>query len=201
MVKMGANIDIALERYGFYPAGGGIVTAAVQPCPALAPIACDERGALVDAYAEAFFAGIPASVGTRELAEVGAALGWEKRQLRLRGLPAEQGPGNALLLTFTHEHLTEVFAAFGARGVSAEAVAGQALREAQQYLASGAAVGEHLADQLMLPMALAGSGRFTLSTVSGHARTNAAVIERFLPVSVRFLEGEQHASCIVTPRL
>ncbi|HBF51156.1 MAG TPA: RNA 3'-terminal phosphate cyclase [Massilia sp.] len=200
LAKMGAGIGIDLLRYGFYPAGGGVVTASVRPCARLAPIACIERGAFVDGYAEAFFAGISASVGSRELAQVGTALGWEKSQLRLRGLPAEQGPGNALLLTLAYEQHTEVFAAFGARGVSAEAVADGVLAEAQAYIASGAAVGEHLADQLMLPLALAGGGRFTLSTVSGHAATNAAVIERFLPVSVRFERDGQRSTCVVAPR-
>jgi len=198
--KMGAEIGIDLLRYGFYPAGGGVVTASVQPCARLAPIACVERGAFVDGYAEALFAGVPSSVGSRELAQVGDALGWEKHQLRLRGLPHEQGPGNALLLTLAYEAHTEVFAAFGARGLAAEAVADQVLAEAQAYMASGAAVGEHLADQLMLPLALAGSGRFTLPTVSSHAATNAAVIERFLPVSVGFEQGAQASTCVVAPR-
>lgn len=200
LAQIGAEIGIDLLRYGFYPAGGGVVTASVQPCPRLAPLACLERGAFVDGHAEAFFAGIPSNVGSRQLAQVGAALGWEGRQLRLRGLPAEQGPGNALLLTLVYEQHTEVFAAFGARGITAEAVADAALSEAQAYIASGAAVGEHLADQLMLPLALAGSGRFTLSTVSGHAATNAAVIERFLPVTVRFEHGAQSSTCVVAPR-
>ncbi|MFC5477069.1 RNA 3'-terminal phosphate cyclase [Massilia suwonensis] len=200
LARMGAEVGIELLRHGFYPAGGGIVAASVQPCARLAPIECIERGALADAYAEAFIAGIPASVGTRELARVGTALGWEQRQLHLRGLPAEQGPGNALLLTLAYERQTEVFAAFGARGIPAETVADQALAEARSYIASGAAVGEHLADQLMLPLALAGGGRFTLSTVSRHAVTNASVIERFLPVSVRFEHGERRSTCVVKPR-
>ncbi|MCC2963640.1 RNA 3'-terminal phosphate cyclase [Massilia sp. IC2-278] len=200
LARMGAEVGIDLLRYGFYPAGGGVVTASVQPCARLAPLACIERGAFVEGYAEAFFAGVPSNVGSRQLAQVGAALGWEGRQLRLRGLPAEQGPGNALLLTLAYERHTEVFAAFGARGITAEAVADVALAEAQAYIASGAAVGEHLADQLMLPLALAGSGRFTLSTVSGHAATNAAVIERFLPVTVGFERGAQSSTCIVAPR-
>jgi len=197
--KMGAEIGIDLLRYGFYPAGGGVVTASVQPCARLAPITCVERGAFVDGYAEALFAGVPSSVGSRELAQVGAALGWEKHQLRLRGLPHEQGPGNALLLTLAYEAHTEVFAAFGARGLAAEAVADQVLAEAQAYMASGAAVGEHLADQLMLPLALAGSGRITLPVVSGHAATNAAVIARFLPVSVGFEQGARASICVVAP--
>lgn len=199
LAQMGAEVGIDLLRYGFYTAGGGVVTASIQPCARLAPLACIERGDFVEGYAEAFFAGIPSNVGSRQLAQVGAALGWEGRQLRLRGLPAEQGPGNALLLTLAYERHTEVFAAFGARGITAEAVADAALAEAQAYIASGAAVGEHLADQLMLPLALAGSGRFTLSTVSGHAATNAAVIERFLPVTVRFQQAGPYALCTVMP--
>ena len=81
--------------------------------------------------------------------------------------------------------------------VKAEAVAGQALREARDYIASGAAVGEHLADQLMLPLALAGGGSFSASTVSRHALTNADVIARFLPVEIVFAPAERHSICVV----
>lgn len=200
LARMGARIAIDCERYGFYPAGGGVVTASIAPCARLAPIDCLERGALVEAYAEAFVAGIPASVAKRELAQVGAAFGWDKEQLRLRGLPAGQGPGNALLLTLAYEAHTEVVAAFGARGVTAEAVADRAVAEARAHIASGAAIGEHLADQLMLPLALAGGGSFSLAAVSGHSATNAAVIERFLPVSVTFVRDRERSTCVIRPR-
>lgn len=200
LARMGAEIDVALLRYGFYPAGGGIVTGSIQPCTRLTPIDCIERGAPVDAYAEAFVASVPSRVATRELARAGSALGWEPHQLHQCSLPGEQGPGNALLLTLAYERQTEVFASFGARGVPAETVADQAVAEARSYIESGAAVGEHLADQLMLPLALAGSGRFTVSTVSEHALTNAGVIERFLPVSIRFEPGERRSTCVVRPR-
>jgi len=192
---MGAQVEVQLERYGFFPAGGGIVTAAIEPCARLHPIELLTRGARRDAYAEAFAAGIPASVGQRELACIGPRMGWEEVQLRLHVLPGEQGPGNAVLLTLEHEHVTEVFAGFGARTVRAEEVAGRAVKEARQYIESEAAVGEHLADQLMLPMALAGGGSFTASTVSQHALTNAAVVARFLPVEIRFERGECHSTC------
>lgn len=197
LTAMGAQIDVRLERYGFYPAGGGVVTAAIAPCVALQPLDLPARGARRDAYAEAFVAGIPASVGERELACLGEKMGLSGEQLRLRVLPGEQGPGNAILLTLEHEHVTEVFAGFGAKMVRAETVAAQALKEARQYIGSGAAVGEHLADQLLLPLALAGGGRFTVSNVSQHALTNAEVIARFLPVEIRFERGEWHGTCSV----
>jgi RNA 3'-terminal phosphate cyclase (ATP) len=61
----------------------------------------------------------------------------------------------------------------------AETVAEIAAREARAYLASSAPVGEHLADQLLLPLALSGGGSFTTTAVTDHLRSNALVVERF----------------------
>lgn len=184
--RMGADVRIALLRTGFYPAGGGIVEANIAPCARLEPLTLLERGALIEGYAEAFSAGIPQHVGTRELERVGKRMHWEGSQLRNHTLPAGQGPGNALLITLEHAHLTEVFAAFGEKSVSAQDVADNAVEQARTYLQSQAAVGEHLADQLMLPLALAGGGAFTAASVSQHALTNADVIGRFLPLRFSF---------------
>ena len=57
--------------------------------------------------------------------------------------------------------------------------------------AGAAAAGPYLADQLLLPLALAGGGCFTTVKPSGHARTGASVIERFLPLSVTFEERDE----------
>ena len=53
-----------------------------------------------------------------------------------------------------------------------------------------AAVGEYLADQLVLPMALAGAGEFTVAHPSCHLLTNIAVVERFLPVRFSLVEAD-----------
>ncbi|MRV76715.1 RNA 3'-terminal phosphate cyclase [Duganella sp. FT92W] len=199
MAEMGARIDIQLERHGFYPAGGGIVTATVQPGPQLQRLELLEPGARRVGYAESFIAAVPFSVAERELETVATAMGWSGEQLRPRQLPDKYGPGNALLITLDSEHVTEVFAAFGEKSVPAEAVAKQAVHDARFYIASGAAVSEHLADQLMLPMALAGGGKFTVDRVSLHARTNADVIARFLPVAFNFEGQERRSLCTITP--
>ncbi len=194
---IGVHVDIALERCGFYPAGGGVVVASVTPHRALAQIDLMERGERMGGSAEALVAAIPRGIGERELKVVGADMGWGDAQLLMNELPAEQGPGNAIMITLESENVTDVFSAIGEKAVRAEAVAKKAVREAREYIASGAAVGEHLADQLMLPMALAGGGRYTASAVSQHAMTNAEVIARFLPVRVRFdSDGKRHI-CIV----
>jgi RNA 3'-terminal phosphate cyclase (ATP) len=190
LAEMGAQVDVRLERFGFYPAGGGEVIASVVPCAQLRPRTWMERGERKAAYAESFTAGIPARVAQRELECVGKAMNWGEEQLLARRLPDEQGPGNALMLTLDYEHTTEVFTAFGEKSVSAENVAREAVQRARQYLCSKAAVSEYLGDQLMLPLALAGGGGFTVDEVSMHARTNAGVIELFLPVRFEFARHE-----------
>jgi RNA 3'-terminal phosphate cyclase (ATP) len=197
LASMGARVDIDLLRSGFYPAGGGVVVASIAPCAALQPIELLARGQRLAGYAETIVAGVPSSVARRELECIGAGLDWSGPQLRTCSLPAEQGPGNALLVTLEHEHVTEVFAAFGGKMVRAEAVAKSVLEETRRYLASAAAVGEHLADQIMLPLALAGGGRFSIERVSQHAITNAEIIGRFLPVSIAFKEGDNCSVCVV----
>lgn len=182
LAQMGGKVELELLRSGFYPAGGGVLAAAVQPCESLQPIDVVERGALVESYAESVVAAVRHGVAQRELDTVRELLGFDAAQLHIRGLPADQGPGNALLLTFVYEHVTEVIAAFGEKRVTAEEVARRAVRQAQAFLAHDGAVGEHLADQLMLPLALAGGGSFTCAAVSDHMSTNADVIARFLPV-------------------
>ena len=194
---MGAKVDIELKRFGFYPAGGGEVVAKVEPCVQLKSLELMERGERISACAESFIAGIPAHVAKRELECVGSSMGWEESQLLVRGLPQDQGPGNALLITLEQQHVTEMFCAFGERAIRAEAVAKHAIQAAREYIRSGAAVGEHLADQIMLPMALAGSGRFTLSHVSKHARTNAEIIAKFLPVEISFESNGECNRCVI----
>jgi RNA 3'-terminal phosphate cyclase (ATP) len=197
---MGAQIDIDLVRSGFFPAGGGVLAASVTPCSGLRPLELLSRGKRLASFAESIIAGVPASVARRELECIGTGMGWGETQLLVRNLPADQGPGNALVVTLEHENVTEVFTAFGEKMVRAEAVAKAVLQEVRRYIASAAAVDEHLADQLMLPMALAGGGRFSVARVSQHALTNADIIGRFLPISIGFEASTDCAVCVVKAR-
>ncbi len=93
------------------------------------------------------------------------------------------GPGNCLNLILRSEQVTEVFTGFGRRGVRTEQVATEATEPVRRYLAAGVPVGEHLADQLLLPLALAGGGEFLTLRPSRHTLTNQAVIQQCLPVT------------------
>jgi RNA 3'-terminal phosphate cyclase (ATP) len=90
------------------------------------------------------------------------------------------------------DHVTEVFAGIGERGVRAEAVADRAAQEARGWLASGAPVGMHLADQVLLPMAVAGGGRFRTMMLTRHTTTEMEVIRAFLEAEIEAREvGEK----------
>jgi RNA 3'-terminal phosphate cyclase (ATP) len=177
--RMGAEVQLDLTSHGFYPRGGGEIRARITPGPRLKALNVSERGAWVRGYAEAYVAGLPLHVAQRELEVVGRALGWPQQQLLLRALPNDVGPGNALTITLEHENVIEVFTGFGEKGVRAETVAEQAATTAREYLAASAPVGEYLADQLLLPMALGDGGSFVTAHATAHLRSNIAVIERF----------------------
>ena len=95
---------------------------------------------------------------------------------------SESGRAGSVMLEMTYEGITEVFTAFGKAGQSSELLTAEAAKQAKRYMESSAAVCEFLGDQLLLPLALAGSGRFTTTHVSSHARANMDTIRAFLGV-------------------
>lgn len=190
--RMGPRVDLHLERAGFYPAGGGKISVKIHPLRSLAPIDLRDRGAIIDRRAVAAVAGLTRRIAERELTVVSRKMNWPLESMAVKELPADQGPGNILILEIKSEHVTEVFTGFGEKGVSSEAVAERAVAEAREYLAAGVPVGRHLADQLMLPMALAGKGSFVTLPLSRHATTNLDIIRAFLDVEVEIQPlGEQ----------
>ncbi len=186
--RLGVGIELSLRRHGFYPAGGGEMSAHIQPAAyGLTPFDLTERGPRLQAYAECLAPALPRSVTERELAVLADKLGWPREQLLTVSVRQNEGPGNALMATLVHEHVTEVATVFGEKGISAERVANDLVRAVRHHQLSDAALGQHLADQWMLPLALAvstrgGEASFSCTELTQHASTNIGVIERFLPV-------------------
>lgn len=182
--RMGARVTCKLERVGFYPGGGGAFTVQIEPAKNLLPLELLSRGALRAREARASVAQIPHNVAIRELKTVAKNLGWPDEVLHAETVRQSRGPGNVLVIALEYENLTEVFTGFGQRGVTAEMVARKACQEVKSYLANDAPVGRYLADQLLIPMAVAGGGVFRTLPMTRHTQTNIQVIQHFLPINM-----------------
>jgi RNA 3'-terminal phosphate cyclase (ATP) len=62
---------------------------------------------------------------------------------------------------------------------------------ARKYLAADVPVGRHLADQLLVPMALGCAGEFTTPPLTQHTMTNIEVIRKFLAVRIGVEEVDE----------
>ena len=188
--QTGAAVTVRLDRPGFYPAGGGKFEVSIEPAADPRPIEVLERGEIVRCRARALVARLPDEIAERELDVVHQKLGWPRDDLRVERVGNSAGPGNVLMLEIESENITEVITGFGQRGVPAHKVAGNAVREAEQYLAAGVPVSGHLADQLLVPMALVG-GRFRTVGLTRHTRTNIELIRQFVDVEIAATNVEQ----------
>ena len=188
--RMGPKVRLQLDRYGFYPAGGGRFCAEIEPCMSLKPLHLGERSPIVSRRVRAIVANLPRDIGVREVETAARRLDWDKTCGTVEEARNSAGPGNVVMIEIGTEGATEIFTAFGERGVSAEKVAAAAAGEARGYLSSSAVAGEHLTDQLLLPMALAGAGSFTAEKINMHAQTNMQVISTFLPVRFETARAE-----------
>ena len=208
--RLGVGLDLQLQRRGFYPAGGGELVAHITPASTttqpLAPVDVLERGPLHNAWGEALVPGLARNIATRELEALGQRMGWTFESGQLRQPPTRQneGPGNALIATLEHTHVTEVFCQLGERSLSAEQVAKRLVDEVRAYQRSSGALGPHLADQWMLPLALAvwrsgRAARYTCTEVTQHTATNAQTIALGLPVRVQITPVERAMQVEILP--
>ncbi len=184
LARMGIATRFRLERHGFYPAGGGRIVAEIDPCAEPLPLAAIDHASPPTVTATALISALPEDIGARELKVVARHFGLDEPALTLHRIPQAIGPGNALVVRVQRHGHVETFTGFGERGVSAEQVAERLAREVRNYLEADVPVGPHLADQLLVPMALAGHGEFITTAPTDHLKTNAALVEKFLPVEI-----------------
>jgi RNA 3'-terminal phosphate cyclase (ATP) len=186
--RMGPRVTASLDRAGFYPAGGGRISVGIRPEPRLRELDLVERGQVVRCLARGIVSELPLQIAQREVDCIRRKMTLGDDCIETHQVDSP-GPGNVVLVEIESRHVTEVFTGFGQKGLPAEKVAARVVREAKRYLKAGVPVGEHLADQLLVPMALVG-GRFRTLAPSAHVRTNVETIERFLDVRIQIVEVE-----------
>jgi RNA 3'-terminal phosphate cyclase (ATP) len=178
--RQGVQASLTLEQTGFAPAGGGCITAAIHPCENLLQLDHQDRGEPLERHLIAVTRGLSADISERAIQAARDVLEWSEGEREVR----EPGPGRGLcvLVEQKFEHAVELCSAFGEQGITAERVGHRAAKMMKVFQGTGAAAGRHLADQLLLPMAMAGRGSFTTVALDRHVPTNISVIEKFLPV-------------------
>jgi len=186
--EMGGRASVELNSHGFYPAGGGSITLSIKPSGEPKRLELVKRGERVSERAEVVLSNLKRDIGNRELKTLLHKMNLKPEQGEITHVDGP-GPGNVVSLFLEYENLTEVFVNLGQHGVRAEAVANQIVQDSRDYLISDAAIGEHLADQLLLPMALLGGGVFTTTEISQHTRTNIDIIRLFLDVNIKLTQN------------
>jgi RNA 3'-terminal phosphate cyclase (ATP) len=207
LARMGVKAKVIIEKWGWYPIGGGVVKATIYgAAPNMQraiPNAHDatngfigldlrQRGALLRVRGLSASSNLPKHIRERQERAALQALRSNGVNARIDVLDApSKGQGTAVFLWAEFEHAVAGFTSLGERGKPAERVAEEAAHDLLQFLHSNVAVDRHLADQIVLPMALASSpSQFTAEAVTHHLLTNAWVADRFFPGRL-CVEGEE----------
>jgi RNA 3'-terminal phosphate cyclase (ATP) len=204
VARLGFRFEVSLQAAGFYPEGGGEMTATIEPAHPMPPLDLRQRGTLEHVEILATAAGAPFKLAERLAERAG-------RKLRDLGVvadatripvPVRRSAGTHLLLVASFARTRAGFGALGDRGQTPERAADDAVAACGTFLERGAAVERHLGDQLLLPAALAAAGllrppagmvpstRYTVSAVTKHLLTNMEVVLRFLDVRITITGAE-----------
>lgn len=197
----GLEASFRYQSAGFYPRGGGEVRLEVRPWEKGTAVRLEERGRLKGLTATIVTAELPEHVAERGAATVEKwAKGVGRRvTVERRDMPS-RGAGAAVVLAAECEDGRAGFTALGERGKPMERVADEACEGFMTWWKTGAACDEHLADQLVLPMALlAGESRWTTPTVTEHLRTVLWLTQQFVPIEYR-IDDRDDGTAVVTLR-
>jgi RNA 3'-terminal phosphate cyclase (ATP) len=190
--KMGVSVRMALDRLGWYPVGNGAVTVEIEPAQELLGLQLEDRGELKAVRGLSISSKLPMGVSKRQRRRADEMLtqaGFDAH-IRMVDVPASC-PGTIFFLWAEFEKSWAGFGSLGRRGKPAEVVAEEAVGEFLRLMESGAAVDEHLADQLIIYMALAkGLSVLTTPNITPHLTTSIWVVEQFLPVKFE-VEGNE----------
>jgi len=184
--QIGFDAKIQTIKSGFYPRGGGEVFVEIHPANPQCPLQIKDRGRLIKATVLSTISNLDVAIARRQLLQA------QKRLLE-KGIPSEVsleerpaiGKGTSLLIVGTFEYSQCCYFSLGEIGKRAETVADEACSEFLAFLETNGVVDEHLADQIIIPLALTkGTSHFITPKITKHLLTNVEIVKLFLPVSI-----------------
>jgi RNA 3'-phosphate cyclase len=194
--KVGYQGELAMIRRGYYPRGGGEVSAELT-AGNLTYLQLPEPGAMqrIQGISHASDTLRERRVAERQQQRAMAVL---KRSGFCAEIVVEYGstasPGSGVGLWALTQHTVLGATALGARGKRAEEVGEEAAAALLRQLDSGAVLDEWMGDQI-LPFLAAAGGKSTVSVarITEHLKTNLWVINHFLPLETQIEEEKNRA--------
>ncbi len=192
LLRIGVRAELSIASWGWYPIGGGQVSARITPAQALLPLRLTDRGRLLRVSGISAVSNLPGHIASRQRDRALAVLGREGIDASIETLSAPSaGKGSFLSLAAEFEHFSAGFGSLGAIGKRAEEVADEACDELLSHLRAQGALDPHLADQVVPWLAFCrGPSEFTTSRVTRHLLTNLWVVRQFMDIDVR-VEGNE----------
>ncbi|MGF1756896.1 RNA 3'-terminal phosphate cyclase [Photobacterium sagamiensis] len=185
--RMGAEVEIEVEQWGFAPAGGGKWQARIKPSN-LKPLELLKRGKLKKCRLISYCSGLPQRIGEREIDTFIQHYRGRIDEICIRR-PRALSSGNLLCFDMKFEQMQLSMIQLGRLRLRAESVAEMLSRQVKGYLSSDAVLDHYLTDQIMLPMVAARGGYFSCDQLSGHASTNLDVIAQMSGYHLLFKPG------------
>lgn len=204
--SVGFNPHIELIRRGFYPIGGGIVKTTSTPIDgSLKPIRIVEFGYVKRIAGIAYSSRLPPHIVDRMVSTVEKLLSrkgydvvLEREVLQPSNPRCAVSPGCGILLYAELSSGARVASdSLGVRGKPAEEVAEEAVRDLESQIETAYPVDRHLADQLIIWMALAdGESSIATTELTLHTITCIELAKRLLDVEFEVDGGEGKPSKI-----
>lgn len=188
LLGLGAEMTLFLEAYGWMPEGGGTIVAQVQGGAQLGGVEMRQRGRIERVFGTAVGCNLPSHIpqriANRAINLLGALeVAADVRPLRARGIST----GAGLFLAAEYTNGRGGFGVLGRKGMPSEVVAEKAVTALLAFHGGNASVDEHLADQIIVPLALArGASTFVTPKITAHLLTNIGVVRAFVdrPIAV-----------------
>lgn len=193
LLRLGANVELYMEAFGFMPEGGGTITAIIHGGARLAGADMRDRGELERIFGMAVGCNLPAHIPQRIANRALNLLGHAEFPVDIRPLRTRSiSTGAGIFLAVELTNGGGGCGVLGRKGTPSEVVAEQSVTQLLSFLDSRTAVDKHLADQLVLPLALAESESvISVEEFTDHLSTNIAVVGAFIDRPIRLDEQRQ----------